>query len=279
MRFTGEIPSTLKHVTTRIAYTSQTLHSGKVYQKESEINMDTLLSSVLAAHGGLDRWQNTQTLTAHVSLGGPFWASKGWPGVLSKQTLEMDTHREHLVYTPFTAPDRRSVFDVDPERLTILDTDGHIIESRTDLRASFDGYDHSTRWDAVQVAYFSSYATWNYLTEPFLFTYPGVQAYEIDPWQEEGQTWRRLHVTFPDTIVTHSQEQTFYYDADGMQRRMDYIVDINGSVEIAHYSSDFKTFDGFVFPTHRLVHYRHPDNTADLSFASITIDFQDITVK
>ena len=73
--------------------------------------------------------------------------------------------------------------------------------------------------------------------------------------------------------------ETWLLSSGGMQRRMDYIVDINGSVEIAHYSSDFKTFDGFVFPTHRLVHYRHPDNTADRSVASITIDIQDITVK
>jgi len=51
--------------------------------------MDTLLCSVLAAHGGLDRWQNTKTLTAHVSLGGPFWASKGWPGVLSLAPLQV----------------------------------------------------------------------------------------------------------------------------------------------------------------------------------------------
>ena len=242
--------------------------------------MDALLSSVLATHGGLDRWQKTQTLTAHLSLGGPFWASIGWPDVLSKQTLEIDTHREHLVYTPFTAPDQISVFDADPERLIIKGTDGHIIESHSNIHRSFDERDPSTPWTAVQTFFFSSYAMWTYLTSPFLFTYPGVEAHEIDPWQEDGQTWRRLRVTFPDTIVTHSKEQTFYYDADGMQRRTDYNVDINGSVAVAHYTSDSKTFDGFVFPTHRLVYYRRPDNTGDRSVAAaITIDIQDITVK
>jgi hypothetical protein len=29
---------------------------------------------------------------------------------------------------------------------------------------------------------------WNYLTTPFLLTYPGVQTREISPWQEDGQT-------------------------------------------------------------------------------------------
>ena len=183
------------------------------------------------------------------------------------------------VYTPFTAPDRRSVFDVDPERITIQTTDGHLVEQRADPRASFAGYDVSTHWDAVQVAYFSSYALWNYLTTPFLFTYPGVQVHEIEPWQEEGQTWRRLHVTFPPTITTHNPEQTFYYDADGMQRRMDYIVQVNGNAVIAHYTGDPQTFGGLVFPTRRLVYRRYPDGTADRSRAAITIDIHDITIN
>lgn len=241
--------------------------------------MDALLASVLAAHGGRERWSVVKTLNVHLSLGGPFWAAKGWPDVLIDETIDLDARREHLVYTPFTAPDRRSVFDVDPERLTIQSTGGHLVEQRADPRASFAGYDVSTRWDAVQVAYFSSYALWNYLTTPFLFTYPGVQAHEIEPWQEEGETWRRLHVTFPPTVATHSPEQIFYYDADFMQRRMDYIVQVNGDAMVAHYSSSPKTFDGLVFPTQRLVYRRGPDGTADRSRAFITIDIADITMQ
>lgn len=248
-------------------------------RQESEIVMDALLATVLTAAGGLDRWSAVKTLSAHLSFGGPFWAGKGWPNVLSEETLDMDTRRQHLVYTPYTAPDRISVFDVDPERLTIQTTDGEVIEQRTNPRASFAGYDRSTPWDAIQVAYFSSYATWNYLAEPFLFTYPGVQAREIEPWEEEGQTWRRLHVTFPRTIATHNPEQVFYYDADGMQRRMDYAPEVNDNHLIAHYSSDPKTFGGFGFPTRRRIYSRNPDGTADFSVATITIDIHDIEVR
>jgi hypothetical protein len=241
--------------------------------------MDALLASVLTAAGGLDRWSDVKTLTVRLSLGGPFWGAKGWPDVLIDETMELDARREHLVSTPFTAPGRHSVFDINPERLTIQTADGHIVEQRVNPRASFAGYDVSTRWDAVQVAYFSSYALWNYLTEPFLFTYPGVQAHEIDPWQEEGQTWRRLHVTFPPTIATHGPKQIFYYDADGMQRRMDYDVQVNGNAVVAHYTSGPQTFGGLVFPTRRLVYRRPPDGTADRGLAAITIDIHDITIN
>ena len=43
-----------------------------------------------------------------------------------------------------------------------------------------------TPWDVLQLAYFIGYAMWNYLTTPFLFTYPGVEAREIEPWHEAG---------------------------------------------------------------------------------------------
>jgi len=84
-----------------------------------------------------------------------------------------------------------------------------------------------------------------------------VQAHEVEPWQEDGETWRRLHVTFPDTIATHNPEQVFYFDADGMQRRMDYAPEVNGSPPTAHYTGDSKTFGGIVVPTRRRVHRRN----------------------
>jgi hypothetical protein len=37
------------------------------------VDMDDLLDRVLDAHGGLEAWMETTTLTAQLSLGGPFW--------------------------------------------------------------------------------------------------------------------------------------------------------------------------------------------------------------
>ena len=242
--------------------------------------MDELLSAVLDAHGGLDNWQTARTLTARLSLGGPFWAARGWPDVLTNKTVTLDAHREHIEYTPFLAQDRISVLDVDPERVAIRN-DGEVIEERAWPRDSFPSqFDPmATPWDAIQVAYFASAAMWNYLTEPFGFTYPGVQAREIDPWDEDGETWRRLAVTFPPSNANHNADQVFYYDERFMQRRMDYSPHVTGSPQIAHYTHDPKTFDGFVFPTRRLVHLRDTDGVADQSFAPITIDIETVAVE
>jgi hypothetical protein len=70
-----------------------------------------------------------------------------------------------------------------------------------------------------------------------------------------------------------------YYDERFMQRRMDYSPHVTGSPPIAHYTHDPKTFDGFVFPTRRLVHRHDADGVADRSFAPITIDIDTVAVK
>jgi hypothetical protein len=242
--------------------------------------MDILLSSVLDAHGGLRNWKAVTRLTAHLSLGGPFWAARGWPGVYSNQTVTLDPHREHITFAPFTAHDRMSVLDVDPERVAITTGGGRVIEERLEPRASFppDFVDASTPWDAIQVAYFASAAVWNYLTAPFVFTLPGVEAVEIAPWAEGAKIWRRLAVKFPKTLANHNAEQVFYYDEAFMQRRMDYSPDVTGKPPVAHYTHDHRTFDGFVFPTRRLVHLHAANGVANQEFAPISMDIVSVAV-
>jgi hypothetical protein len=242
--------------------------------------MDKLLTAVLDAHGGLQNWAKVTKIKARLSLGGPFWAARGWPDVYANQTVIIDPHREHITFAPFTAPDLVSVLEVGPERVMITTRDGRIIEERTNPRDSFPTafVDISTPWDAIQVAYFTSAAVWNYLTEPFAFTQPGVEAREIAPWTEDGQTWRRLAVTFPKTIANHNAEQVFYYDDVFMQRRMDYSPDVTGNPPVAHYTHDYKTFDHFVFPTRRLVYLHDANGIADKGFAPITIDVAAVTM-
>lgn len=241
---------------------------------------DDLLARVLEAHGGLENWANTTGLEARLSLGGPFWELRGWPDVCAGQTVTLKTHRQHITFAPFTAPDRRSTLDLDPERVSIQTSDGRVVEERVAPRASFPSNfdDFKTAWDAVQVAYFTSVATWSYLTAPFVFTYAGVTAKEIEPWDEDGATWRRLAVTFPPGIVNHDPDQVSYYDEHFMLRRLDYSPDLTGNPRVAHYTHDPKTFDSFVFPTRRRIHLHDEAGHADQSFALITLDIQRVTV-
>lgn len=249
--------------------------------------MNELLANAIKAHGGQENWDRVSRLRAHMSLGGPFWKGRGWPDVYSREIVEVETRRERAIFTPFPTPGQRSIFSVGPgsaagspgrDQVTVENLDGSLAEERVDPLASFPPFTLSVAWDALQIAYFTSYAVWNYLNTPFLLAYPGVVSTEIEPWDEEGQTWRRLQVQFPQTITTHNADQVFYFDADYMLRRLDYQPTVTGAA-IAHYTEEPRSFDGFVFPTRRRVLRRMPDGTANQSVAVITLDIEGVEVE
>jgi hypothetical protein len=130
--------------------------------------MNDLLALALEAHGGLKRWNEFKTLEAALSIGGAIWQAKQQPGLLADKVFGIDTHTERVTITPFSAPDRRSVFV--PGRLVLETLDGATVESRDDPRAAFAGQTAETPWDKLHVAYFASEALWTYLTSRFLYT-------------------------------------------------------------------------------------------------------------
>ena len=75
---------------------------------------------------------------------------------------------------------------------------------------------------------------WNYLATPFLFASPDFGTKELAPQAENGETWRRLAVKYPEHIPTHCAEQTFYFGEDGLLRRLDYFVEVVNDAA-AHY--------------------------------------------
>src|SRR5262249_48949965 len=121
---------------------------------------------------------------------------------------------------------------------------------------------------------------WNYLSCPFLFAEPGFDVRELPPWDEAGERWRRLAVVFPPHIPTHCREQTFYFDARGLLRRLDYTPDVLGSLaRAAHYCFDHRNFAGLVVPTRRRVVPRRADGQAWRGPTLVSIDVSDVTAE
>ncbi|MEU3983359.1 hypothetical protein AB0F77_25270 [Streptomyces sp. NPDC026672] len=237
--------------------------------------MTDLLDFVLEAHGGLKRWSDTTTIRAKLDMGGPSWASRGQDGILSGVGVTVDLHRQHLVFTGFTGPGLRGVFT--PDRVAVEDEDGAVLMERHTPRDAYAGHDRTTAWDPLHALYFGGYGMWNYLTAPYLLTLPGVRTEELDPWQEADERWRRLHVTFPSYIATHSTEQTFYYDASGLLRRQDYRPFVMGGRPAVHRVEAHRTVSGLVFPTHRYVLPVVDGNV--LPSPIITVDLADIGIE
>jgi hypothetical protein len=239
-----------------------------------EIKMSDLLETAVAAHGGWERWLELKKLTARVSVDGGLLKAKGKTGAIAGAHFTLDPHRQHVERSPFGAPGRHSVYE--PERTAVVTEAGEVVEAREAPRDAFAGQNYATPWDDQHLIYFSGYAMWTYLTTPFLFKLSGFRAEEIEPWEEDGEIWRRLQVTFPADVHSHCTEQTVYFDAAGILRRHDYSVDVVGGTKSANYALEPKSFGGFVYPTQRRIYVTGPDNRPLRERIVLSIDVLDI---
>jgi hypothetical protein len=213
--------------------------------------MNELLQVAVDAHGGLERWNQLKTVKASVSITGAIWQVKGKPDVLKDVSIEAELHKQRLT-TQYNGQGKCTVFE--PNRIAIRTESGRLVDCRDDPRSAFRGHTLQTPWDDMHVAYFSSYALWNYLTVPFLYNYPGFVAEELAPWKENGEQWRPLKVIVPDSIASHSREQVAYFGPDGLLRRHEYTVDVMGGAPGLNYAADYCNVDGIVVPTKRNVY-------------------------
>jgi hypothetical protein len=237
--------------------------------------MNDLLNLALEAHGGLKRWSKVEAVTVAASVSGETWKVKRKVDYLKNVIFQVETKRERVT-GDFPGQDKLSVFE--PNRVEIKRRDGSIIASRNDPEASFRGQEQFAPWDDMDVAYFSGEAFYTYINTPFLCTYEGFISEEIAPIQVVGETWRRLKVTFPDTVKTHTKIQIFCFGPDGLLRRHDYHVDILGGPPGFNYASDYRNVDGIVFPTRRLVYAREVEHQPTKEPLLIDIEMGDITI-
>ena len=87
-----------------------------------------LRDDVIAAHGGLDRWNELTSVKAHLVNGGVLWAMKGQAGVINDVNVRVDLHREFTSHFPFGRPGLRSAFTAD--RVAIEGDAGEVVEER-----------------------------------------------------------------------------------------------------------------------------------------------------
>jgi hypothetical protein len=195
-------------------------------------------------------------------------------GLLDDVVLEGEIRDQRMTITPFPKLGEYTTWE--PSRQSIETAEGIVLQERLDPAASFVGQVRQSPWDVIQAAYFASEANWNYFVAPFIFNRSDFITAEIEPWHENGEEWRRLLVTYPEGVVAHCRQQTYYFDDAGLLRRLDYSVDILGGGPAVHYPSEYREFDGIMVPTKRLVYVRNPDDSPQLESVSIAIEVSDV---
>ena len=237
-----------------------------------------LLDAVLEAHGGPARWAGIREITARLRSGGFALATRGKPRAFRAYEARIATTEPRVVIAPYPRAGRRGVFDA---RAVRIESDaGAVLAHRENPRAAFGGLRRAVWWDHLDALYFAGYALWNYFCAPFLLRRPGLMVREGAPWEERGERWRRLCVTFPADVPTHSREQVFYVDGAGLLRRHDYTAEVFGGwARAAHYLSGHRPFDGLVVPTRRRVYPRRRDNRPRPFPTLVWIDVDDVRIS
>ena len=236
--------------------------------------MNELLSRVIDAHGGLDRWNRHEKVEATIVAGGGFFRLKGFPQDSTPRRMTVWLHEKRASVLPFGAPDLRTMFT--PERIAIEKLDGTTTDERRIPKDSFSGHQMHTPWDALHRAYFDGEALWTYLTTPFLLTMNGVRVEETEPWREGTETWRVLRAYFPGSIETHCGIQDFFFDEDLMLRRHDYNVNVAGGFAAAQLTSDYVVVNGIHLPTKRRAYTRGNDRQPILEMQMVSIDLSEV---
>jgi hypothetical protein len=232
-----------------------------------------LLDLAVRAHGGVERWNRVKSIRAAASIGGAIWYLKGKGDVLKDVVVTAETKRERVVMG-FPGQDKRTIFE--PLRVVIEKSDGTLIEKRENPEKSFEGHQRETPWDDIHVAYFSGEALWTYLNTPFVYMQDGFETEEIASIVSDGKTWRRLKVTFPDAIKSHTREQISCFGPDGLIRRHDYTVDILGGATGLNFASDYRDVDGIIVPGKRRIYAYAGDYQIVKEPLLVSIDFGDI---
>ena len=237
--------------------------------------MNDLLAIAVKAHGGLDRWSKVKAIRIAASITGAIWFVKGKGDFLKEVVLTAETENERVV-VDLPRWQKRAIFE--PDRISIQTMTGSPIESRDNPEKSFDRQQRDTPWDDFDVVYFVGEALWTYLNTPFLYAREGFASEEISPIQVEGETWRRLKVTFPDNVKSHTREQISCFGPDGLLRRHDYTVDILGGATGLNYASDYRDVDGILVPTKRRVYAYEGDYQLVKEPLLVAIDMGEITL-
>jgi hypothetical protein len=238
-----------------------------------------LLQLVLDAHGDLERFQRAKEITVAMHGSGTVVRGKRWGRIPGHIQVRCDTHEQRSVVSPFPREGQRGVFTHSEVRIELVE-DGSVLSSRTDPRSRFPGGRRLLWWDDLDFLYFTGYAIWGYMCAPYTFLWHGVDTQEIEPWEQDGETWRRLEVTYPAGFDAHSRRQIYYFDSAGLLRRNDYTAEVFGSfAKSAHMCSEHKEFGGLVFPTKRRVYSRRRSNKPRPFPTLVSIDVTDIDVS
>jgi hypothetical protein len=206
-----------------------------------------LLEKALRASGGVDLWRLTRRFTLHMSISGSLCTARCPTAQLRELVIEGSTQAQTLEITGFARADLRALYR--PDWVALEGQDGRRLMERQALPEQFRSELRSTTWDELQLAHYCGYLIWNHIETPFILADSDFETKELRPSVARGESLRRLRAVFPASIATHASTQTFYFDREGLLRRLDYPAAHDEHTQIAQMFSGHQRFSGILVPT------------------------------
>jgi hypothetical protein len=206
-----------------------------------------LLRNALRTSGGLDLWRLTKRFTVHMSITGLLCTEKCSTANLRELVVEGSTHGQELEITGFSRADIRALYR--PDWVALEAQDARSFAERHGSPDEFRQCLQSSTWDELQLAHYCGYLIWNYMVTPFILADTDVETKECRRSGVRGGRLRRLEVTFPARLVTHATRQSFYFEREGLLRRLDYPAPHEHDTQIAQMFSGHQRFSGVLVPT------------------------------
>ena len=206
-----------------------------------------LLEKAVRASGGLDLWRLTRRFTLHMSITGSLCATRCGTAQLRELVVEGSTQTQALEITGFTRADLRALYR--PDWVALEGHDARRLMERQGSPEALRSELQSTTWDELQLAHYCGYLIWNHITTPFILAATDFETKELRRNIARGERLRQLRVVFPARVATHAREQTFYFDREGLLRRLDYPAAHEEHTQIAQMFSGHQRFSGILVPT------------------------------
>ncbi len=142
-------------------------------------NAIKILHEVIEAHGGMAYWNSIGALDMEISARGFLFTAKRRPA-LNHVRMRAYTYEPRFTFFDFPQPGLTAELLAN-NRVQILNSQGEVIAERANPREAFHGMRRFFSWDDLDFIYSAGYATWNYLTTPFMLMRKGFTIEALEP--------------------------------------------------------------------------------------------------
>lgn len=202
-----------------------------------------LVSQVLRAHGGLDRWDRISAFSAHVSLGGTLFPLDG---AAREYVVEGETGQPRLNLFCSSDATRHGVYR--PDRVELRDSSNALLDALDRPIASLAGRPADRMFTELESVFLIGNLLWSAIMGPFVLAAPRVSALE-----SVSKGIRHLDVTLPPDLDPLCPHRRLRIREDGTLYRSDQDMPPLHPFPVAETLSAHLVFDGILVATLRRV--------------------------